>query len=228
MANVENNLAQPTRWWWVRHAPVVDADPMVRISGQLDVDANVDGKQSKQAFKWLARTLPQDGVWLTTNLIRTKQTANAIVNAGVNAGIASGEMEAVSDLAEQDFGRWAGMTWAELGTLESGEGAGFWAAPATTAPPGGESFKDLINRARPAIERLNEQYAGRNIICVAHAGTIRAALALALGLDPEKALSFNVDNLSLSRIDHIESGLKLKRGGHWRVAGVNINSLNCA
>ncbi len=223
MGNVENNLDQPTRWWWVRHAPVVDADPMVRISGQLDVDANVDGAKSKQAFKWLAQTLPQDSVWLTTNLIRTQQTADAIVNAG----IVSGKMQTVSDLAEQDFGRWAGMTWAELGTLESGTSAGFWAAPATTAPPGGESFKDLINRVSPAIERLNEQYAGRNIICVAHAGTIRAALALALGLDPEKALSFNVDNLSLSRIDHIESGLKLKRGGHWRVAGVNINSFNC-
>lgn len=210
---------KPTRWWWVRHAPVVDADPMVRISGQLDVDANVSGEKNAKAFKWLAQTLPAGGKWITSNLIRTRQTAEAIQGAGMHPE----QMEAVPQLAEQDFGRWAGMTWAELGTLESGEGAGFWAAPATTAPPGGESFADLIDRVGPAIEHLNEQYAGHDIICVAHAGTIRAALAHALGLEPQMALSFNVDNISLTRIDHIESGLKLKRGGHWRIVSVNIN-----
>ena len=220
LGSSENNPAQPTKWWWVRHAPVVDADPMVRISGQLDVDANVTCANCEGTFKRLAQTLPQDGVWITSNLIRTKQTVDAIFSAGMKLKKTKSEI----DLAEQDFGRWAGMTWAELGTLESGEGPGFWAAPATTAPPGGESFLDLMKRVAPAIERLSEQYRGRDIICVAHAGTIRAALAHALGLEPEKALSFNVENLSLTRIDHIESGLKLKRGGHWRVVGVNINN----
>ncbi len=214
---------EPTKWWWVRHAPVVDADPMVRISGQLDVDANVDGAESAKALGWLAGALPTGGKWITSNLVRTRQTANAIQGAIQIASARPEQMETVPDLAEQDFGRWAGMTWAELGDLEGGESAGFWQAPATTAPPGGESFADLIERTVPAIESLSQQHAGRDIICVAHAGTIRAALAHALGLDAERALSFNVGNLSLTRIDHISDGLKLKRGGHWRVVSVNIN-----
>jgi alpha-ribazole phosphatase len=40
---------------------------------------------------------------------------------------------------------------------------------------------------------------------VIHSGTVRAALAIALGIAPESALSFRVDPLSLTRIDHVES-----------------------
>ncbi|MDH5488393.1 MAG: histidine phosphatase family protein [Rhodospirillaceae bacterium] len=214
----ENNFSQPTKWWWVRHAPVVDAHPMVRISGQLDVGADVSAPESIKSLKWLAATLPIDAQWVTSNLIRTRQTADAIISAGINAG----EIKTDERLNEQDFGNWAGMTWDELGTADDNAAKQFWDAPATTAPPNGESFADLMARVAQAIDDLTKQHSGRDIICVAHAGTIRAALAHGLGLGPEKALSFNVGNLSLTRIDNISDGLKLKRGGHWRIAGVNI------
>ena len=95
---------------------------------------------------------------------------------------------------------------------------GFWLAPAHAAPPGGESFVDLIRRAQAAILRLNESHAGRDIVAVAHGGTIRAALAIALRLDPEMALAFSTDNLALTRIDHIAQ----REGEAWRVGGVNL------
>jgi alpha-ribazole phosphatase len=46
-----------------------------------------------------------------------------------------------------------------------------------------------------------------------HSGTIRAALAIALDLDPDAALRFVIDPLSVTRIDRLESG--------WRVVAVN-------
>jgi alpha-ribazole phosphatase len=53
---------------------------------------------------------------------------------------------------------------------------------------------------------------------VAHGGTIRAALGLALSLDPEAALSISIDNCSITRIGRIEGpGL----GHGWRVVTVN-------
>jgi alpha-ribazole phosphatase len=42
-------------------------------------------------------------------------------------------------------------------------------------------------------------------VVVAHAGTIRAALALALELRPERGLAFVVDPLSVTRIDRLIS-----------------------
>ena len=69
-----------------------------------------------------------------------------------------------------------------------------------------------------AIHRLVETHPGRDIIAVAHGGTIRAVLALALGLDPEAALAFTIENCSITRIDHIDgAGI----GHDWRVVTVN-------
>ena len=94
----------------------------------------------------------------------------------------------------------------------------FWLAPAHETPPGGESFAALTERVQPAILRLSERHAGRDIISLSHGGTIRAALALALDLAPEAALAFSIDNLSLTRIEHFpEPG-----GAHgWRVVTAN-------
>ena len=59
--------------------------------------------------------------------------------------------------------------------------------------PGGKTFSPS-SRVSRAVYQLLETYAGRYVIAVAHGGTIRAALALALGLDPEAALAFTIEN----------------------------------
>src|SRR5262249_51970884 len=61
-----------TQWWWVRHAPVPDGG---RIYGQRDLDCDCsDGG----IFTALAKELPQEAVWVTSNLKRATQTAAAI------------------------------------------------------------------------------------------------------------------------------------------------------
>lgn len=216
--NLSYAVLDATRWWFVRHAPVVDASPAGRISAQLDVDAAIEA--SNPAYGWLAQTLPFDGHWMATNLKRTTQTLEAIVAASADAR-QKPVYVTEPELAEQSFGDWAGMTWEQLAAMEGDEVEKFWQAPATTRPPGGESFGDVCQRVARAVERISLEQRGRDIICVAHAGTVRAALAMALDISPDQALSLAVANLSLTRIDLIESGIKLKRGGSWRVGGVN-------
>ena len=167
-------------------------------------------------FEALARALPLDAVWLTSNLLRTHQTADAIAEAGH----AVPEPTIEADLDEQDFGAWHGLTWNEVAS-ERGSGLAhkYWVAPAHVTPPDGESFVDVIERVIAAVNRRTAQHAGSDIVAVAHGGTIRAALALALGLDAEHALAFSIDNLSITRIDHVDGPA---RGGAWRVAAVNL------
>ena len=43
------------------------------------------------------------------------------------------------------------------------------------------------------------------MIVVAHGGTIKAAVGLALGGQPEKGLAFDIDNCSVTRLDHLAS-----------------------
>ena len=200
-----------TKWWWVRHAPVTDHGG--RLYGRTDVSANTS---ERPRFEGLARALPAGAVWLTSNLLRAHQTADAIAEAGH----AVPEWAIEADFDEQDFGAWHGLTWSEVAS-ERGSGLAhkYWVAPAHVTPPEGESFVDVIERASGAIARRTREHAGSDIVAVAHGGTIRAALALALGLDPEHALAFSIDNLSITRIDHVDGPAK---GGAWRVNAVNL------
>ena len=76
----------------------------------------------------------------------------------------------------------------------------------------------MIERVSRAIHGLVQTHSGRDIITVAHGGTIRAALALALCLDPKASLAFTIENCSITRIDRIDGpGI----GHGWRVVMVN-------
>jgi broad specificity phosphatase PhoE len=210
-------MSAVTRWWWIRHAPVVGHGG--RIYGHDDLDCDCSDRRAMQR---LAALLPADALWVTSHLRRTKQTAAAIVEH--LDGAAAADFLVEPDLAEQHFGDWQGMTNAELAAQRDGAWHRFWLAPASEAPPGGESFTQVIARVAPVVRRLSDRHAGSDIVAVTHGGTIRAALALALDLDPERALSIAVDNCALTRLDHIAGAAgshEPETDGVWRVGLVN-------
>lgn len=199
-----------TRWWWIRHAPVIGANG--RIYGQDDLEADCS---NAALFGQLAVILPNPAVWLVTHLRRTQQTATAIA---ASAAWALPELLTAPELAEQHFGDWQGLTHAELDAQRDGAYHRFWHAPADHRPPNGESFRDVVERVERAIGQYTATHGGQDIIAVAHGGTIRAALAIALGIDPERALGFNIDNCSITRMDHIDG---VSEGANWRIVAVN-------
>jgi alpha-ribazole phosphatase len=208
-------MSATTRWWWVRHAPVTVNNGA--CYGQTDLPCDVS---NEAAFAGLAAKLPKDAVWVTSNLQRTHLTAAGIVKAGLPGPdpIPGPGVIVEPELAEQNFGAWQGMKYVDIAAMQAESYHRFWLAPAHKAPPGGESFVDLMARASRAIRRLTEAHAGRDIIAVTHGGTIRVALAEALELHPETALAFTIDNLSLTRIDRFD-GPELGHG--WRVVCAN-------
>lgn len=176
----------------IRHAPAVTGG---RLCGRTDVVADCgDG----EALGALRAALGTPRRLVTSPALRCRQTAAALWPG------AAAEVDAA--LWEQDFGAWEGLALADLpdlGPLEAG-------ALAAHRPPGGESFADLCTRVRPALIRL----AGAGTVTVvAHAGTVRAGLALALGAEAP-ALAFEVAPLSVTRIRALP-------GGAWSVGSVN-------
>ena len=201
-----------TRWWWIRHAPVTSRAGW--CYGQEDWPADCsDGT----AFAALAGLLPRDALWVTTPLQRTRQTAEAIGTAGYPL---PQPFLVEPELMEQSFGEWQSKRHDELRAAPDSVHTNFWLAPARHKPPGGESFVEVTERVARAIGRLTSIHGGRDIVAVTHGGTIRAAIGVALGLDPETALGFQVENLSLTRLDHIRDG-GFAGGDAWRVARVN-------
>jgi broad specificity phosphatase PhoE len=210
-------MMEATCWWWIRHAPVtVNAD---RIYGNRDVPCDTSDRET---FQRLAARLPRDAVWVTSHLQRTHQTAAAIVQHMSPGSYSDPLVE--EDLAEQSFGDWQGRRRAELDQLRDDAWHRFWLMPAHAAPPGGESFEDLMTRVAAVVTRLSRDHAGRNIIAVTHGGTIRAAVGHALDLSPDRALGVAVENCSLTRLDHFPGS----HGSHapdspgtWRISQVN-------
>jgi broad specificity phosphatase PhoE len=200
-----------TRWWWVRHAPVPDGG---RIYGQRDLDCDCSDTEK---FAALAQELPRGAVWVTSHLGRTRQTAAAIMAAMKQPDAEIVDPVSIEALAEQHLGDWQGLDRKQFLAERVSNKHRFWFGPANEKAPGGESFDDLAQRVAGTIERLNADYRGRDIIAITHGGTIRAALAVALGLPPEASLAFVIDNCSVTRIEHLEDDGAV----HWRIGAVN-------
>lgn len=182
-----------TRIFLVRHAPV--DGPRGVIHGP---DAPVDLSDAA-GLTALAAALPPAAPVFCSPARRARDTALALRRDPVT-------MDA---FREQEFGAWTGRRHDDLARTEQESHRAFWEDPAHNAPPGGESFSEQVRRVADGLARLP---AG-DVIVVAHAGTIRAALAVALDIAPAPALRFAIDPLSLTRIDRLAAG--------WRVGAVN-------
>ena len=205
-----NSVNRETRWWWIRHAPVTSNAGF--IYGQQDVPA--DFTETSTTVAALAGALPEKPVLIASDLRRAADTAAAIATAG----IVWAKSESESAFREQHFGGWQGLSTSSYTELRNSQRHNGWLAPAFERPPGGESFADVIARVVPAVIHLTAENVGQDIVAVAHSGSIRAALSYALGIDAEAALAFSLDNLSLTRLDHIETK---DDTGVWRIVCIN-------
>jgi alpha-ribazole phosphatase len=207
MSNKDRPAVVVTRWWWVRHAPVRSDGG--NIYGQADLACDTG---DREVFEAVAKILPRQAVWYASNLQRTHQTAEAIWAAGFPK---PASMVREAAFAEQNLGRLQGMNRAAL--LASLPAGIQWFSGLDEPAPGGESFMDLYNRTCRSIDRINAEQAGKDVIAVAHGGTIKAAVGLALGGLPDKGLTFDIDNCSVTRLDHYASAEK----SIWRLPMVN-------
>ena len=206
-------MIRPTGWWWIRHAPVPGSEG--RLNGRREVDCDTSDQAS---FRVLAALLPGDAVAVVSPLKRTRQTLAAIAAAGARLS----EPVVEPDFVEQSFGCWEGLSWTEMQARDPEAYAAFWRNPTRNAPPGGESFAAQMRRTAAAIERLTAAFAGRDIVSVSHGGTIRAAVAHALGLTPEAAMAIVIDNLSLTRLSQVHDRMLTPGRAAWLVQAVNV------
>jgi broad specificity phosphatase PhoE len=152
-----------------------------RILGRRDPPLTAVGlEQARQ----LAAALRDDGlraVW-TSPLLRARRTAEVV---GAALGL---EPVVLADLVESARGRWEGRVIAEIAREAPDLHAAFVAADPAFAFPGGESLHQQAARTVRALDVVT--HGPLPALVVAHAGTIRAALALCgREVPPESALS---------------------------------------
>jgi alpha-ribazole phosphatase len=188
-------MSETTSFWLIRHAAV---DGPKGTIWSLSAPANLGDRDS---IDLLRTHLPQDAKAYASPARRTIDTAKALQLDPV----------LVPEFAEQDFGDWTGRRHDDLAAAGDEAYAQFWKDPACLIPPGGESFESQVARVRQGIGRIVSDSA----IMVVHSGTVRAMLCIALDVEPQAALRFAIDPLSLTRVDRLR--------GSWRVMSVNQN-----
>lgn len=187
----------------VRHAITAEtrrsAFPATTGAAPVEACPPLD-RAGAQAAGALRSSLPAPDRGWSSHACRALQTA----------ALAGVDVEADSDLAEADFGRWAGRTPAEVQATEP-DALAAWYADLETAPHGGEPLSEVRARARRILDRAES--AGGTTVAFTHGGLIRAALLEALDLPASALWRLEVAPASVTELHPGWTG--------WRVVRLN-------
>ena len=174
-----------------------------KIQGLCDSPLTADGE--KQASDW-GRMLDQ----YSWDRILTSDIGRALTTAGRIGEFLNIPIEADSRLGEQDWGRWAGKTIAQLKAEQPLELAEQIKAGWEFRPPGGEDRQSVLARSRSALKDAFTRWPGENILVVIHEGVIKCLVYHLSGrqfLPTEPPL---LKSSHLHRLFHDREGLRLK------------------
>lgn len=143
------------------------------LAGRTDIALSDAGAA---AVLSLTREMRWDGV-VSSPRIRARQSADAVA-ARLGVGL-----DIDPRFAEIDLGLWDGRALSELmADAEIGPKLkAYYSDPSTLAPPDGETFQAFQVRVGDGVVALAKRPEA-HLVCFAHAGSIRAAMAHALAI----------------------------------------------
>ena len=119
-----------------------------------------------------------------------------------------------ADLREMDFGKWEGLTYAEVEQRHPDDLAE-WKRSAAVAPTGSaETFSGVLDRMGTLAGRLATRYAGESVLAITHVTPIKALVAQALDAPPSALFRMELSSASFSRIAYTgsEASVRLFNG----------------
>ncbi|REE95361.1 bifunctional RNase H/acid phosphatase [Thermomonospora umbrina] len=169
-----------------------------RFAGVGDVPLTETGREQARAAALALKDLGLDAV-VTSPLGRCRDTAAEVAAA-------TGAPVRVEDgFRETDFGRWEGLTFAEVRERWP-EQMDAWLADPEAAPPGGESFAATARRVRTALDKLKVRHRRRTVLVVSHVTPIKLLVRDTLQAPMGALYRMHLDVSSLTRIDWYDDG----------------------
>jgi probable phosphoglycerate mutase len=184
----------PTTLVLVRHG-VTAHTAAKRFSGGL-ASANPglsdEGRhQVRTTAEWLAPIAEGIDAVVASPVRRTMESAEIL------AAVLGKSVDVEPDFAEMEFGRWDGLTLAEVEEQDK-TGLEAWFSSTETAPPGGESFQQVEKRVLAGLDRLLEAHPGRTVVVVSHVTPIKTLVAKALGAPLESVFRMELSPASVT------------------------------
>jgi broad specificity phosphatase PhoE len=213
-ANAARRQEMDTRLLLVSHAATA-----AQRAGRFPLDDPLDTRGHAEAEAARRRlALPADAAAFTSPAVCARDTATAL-------GLTATPADALADL---DYGQWRGQRLADIAT-EAPHQLAAWTRDPDAAPPGGESFRQLMQRMGDwldaqhadlrACNAVNEAAfaapsRGRTIVAITHAPLLRAAIVHALGASADAFCRIEIAPLSLVELRHS------RRGWSWWPAAI--------
>lgn len=189
-----------TNWYWIRHAPT----NLKSLVGWSDVDVDLS---NIDMFARLNNYLPKNSIIVSSDLKRSIKTADLIQNS-------RDRIPNNKNFREFNFGEWELKNSEEISKKYPHLSKEYWSNPGDIAPPNGESWNQAAKRVDREVDQINKEYKGCNIIAIGHFGVILTQLQRAAKIEARSAISFQIDNLSITHIEHLSET-------NWRILGVN-------
>lgn len=143
-----------------------------RFRGTLDDPLNGTGWAQLEAAT-------ADGEWdciVASPLRRCCEFAQALAQAR------NLPLQVEADFREISFGRWEGLTAAQVRAEYGTALTRFWQDPVAFPPPDGEPMADFCARVEGAWQRLLRRARGQRVLLVGHGGTHAMLLRAVLGM----------------------------------------------
>ncbi|MEW6257742.1 MAG: histidine phosphatase family protein [Pseudomonadota bacterium] len=170
------------RLYLVRHGET-DWNIAGRLQGSRDIALNALGRsQAAEVGRVLSQMAGRDIErlhFVSSPLSRAVETMRIL---RTTLDLPASDFAHDADLRELSFGRWEGNTWPDLRRRFGDDVIARDKDPWNFAPPGGESYAELMARACGAIDRLTS-----DAVVVTHGGVIRALLHAKAGMPQSEA-----------------------------------------
>lgn len=171
-----------TTLYLIRHGATLqnESRPVVLQGCGINGPLSDTGLQQAADVARVLSSFPLTAVYASP-MLRAQQTAAAIAEPH------SLSLNTVKPLHEVDVGDWEGLAWTQIMEEQPEAYAHFIADPGTVPYRGGESYGDVLARAKPQVLKLLSRHEGESVAVVAHNVVNRVLLADLLGVPLRQA-----------------------------------------
>ncbi len=192
-----------TRIILIRHGQT-DWNLAGKFQGQQDIPLNEEGtKQAAAVARYLAEE--KIDIIYSSDLQRALTTARKI--AGYQQNI---RIKTLPGLREINFGQWEGLTYQDIQQNYPDRFKKWYENPGDTAPPGGEGIIDFQKRVVDQLKDISRQSEGKNIVVVAHGGTIKIFLTHILKMPVNLYWKLEIDHCRITIVKYYHGEFTLK------------------
>jgi phosphoserine phosphatase len=195
---------EKTRVFLIRHG-ATDSNmmrPYILQGKGINLPLNETGKKQAEAVGDFLKTEPISAVYSSTmqRAIDTAQTISSHHQVDIST---------FKELEECDVGEWEGKNWDSIMEEFPEAYEQFINDPATYPYLGGESYSDVLHRAKPTLLSIMKKHPGETIAVIAHNVVNRVILADLLGIEIRKAKDIKQNNTSVNILEYHQEETRL-------------------